>query len=120
MRGMCAAMLSFEAIILGLSVPVMIAVEDVDKTWALTLGLGLAVLCVLVAGSLRRPQAYLVGHAIQAAAIALGFLVPAMFFVGLMFAALWFGAFFLGRKIEDDKAQWAREAAEETGDAGQM
>ena len=42
---MCAAMLSFEAIILGLSVPVMIAVEDVDKTWALTLGLGLAVLC---------------------------------------------------------------------------
>ena len=112
MRGMCAAMLSLQAIILGLSVPVMIAVEDVHKTLALTLGLGLAVLCVLVAGSLRRPQAYWVGHAIQAGTIALGFLVPAMFFVGLMFAALWFGAFFLGRRIEDDKARWAREAAE--------
>jgi NO-binding membrane sensor protein with MHYT domain len=106
---MCAAMLTLEAIILALSVPVMISVEDVDTTLALLLGLGLAVLCVLVAGSLRRPQAYLLGHAIQVAAICLGFLVPIMFFVGLMFAALWFGAFFLGRKIEDDKARWARE-----------
>jgi hypothetical protein len=106
---MCAAMLTLEAIILALSVPVMISVEDVDTTLALLLGLGLAVLCVLVAGSLRRPQAYLLGHAIQVAAICLGFLVPIMFFVGLMFAALWFGAFFLGRRIEDDKARWARE-----------
>jgi hypothetical protein len=106
---MCAAMLTLEAIILALSVPVMISVEDVDTTLALLLGLGLAVLCVLVAGSLRRPQAYLLGHGIQVAAICLGFLVPIMFFVGLMFAALWFGAFFLGRKIEDDKARWARE-----------
>ncbi|MCW2841556.1 MAG: hypothetical protein JWR55_3039 [Aeromicrobium sp.] len=109
MRGMCAAMLTLEAIILALSVPVMISVEDVDTTLALVLGLGLAVLCVLVAGSLRRPQAYLLGHAIQVAAICLGFLVPIMFFVGLMFAALWFGAYFLGRKIEDDKARWARD-----------
>lgn len=112
MRGMCATMLTLEAIILGLSAPVMISVEDVDKVAALTIGVGLAVLCILVAGSLRRPQAYYVGHAIQVAAIAMGFLVPIMFFVGAMFAALWFGAFFLGRKIEDDKARWAREAAE--------
>lgn len=115
MRGMCAAMLSLEAIILGLSVPVMISVEGVNKGAALTLGLGLAVLCVLVAGSLRRPKAYLVGHAIQLAAIAMGFLVTIMFFVGLMFAALWFGAFFLGKKIEQDKARWAREAAQGQG-----
>ena len=111
MRGMCAAMLTLEAIILGLSVPVMISVEDVHKTGALVLGLGLAVLCVLVAGSLRRPQAYVVGHAIQVGAIAMGFLVPIMFFIGVMFAALWLGAFFLGRKIEADKARWAAEAA---------
>lgn len=116
MRGMCAAMLSLEAIILGLSVPVMIAVEDVNKGAALGLGLGLAVLCILTAGSLRRPQAYLVGHAIQLGAIALGFLVSAMFFVGLMFAALWFGAFFLGKRIEQDKARWAREAAQAQDD----
>ena len=102
-------MLTLEAIILALSVPVMISVEDVAKGPALALGLGLAVLCLLTAGSLRRPQAYVVGHVIQVAAVGLGFLVPIMFFVGAMFAALWAGAFLLGRKIEDDKARWAAE-----------
>ncbi len=109
MRGMCAAMLSLEAIILGLSVPVMISVEDVRPAVALTVGLGLAVLCLLTAGMLRRPQAYVVGHLIQVGAIASGFLVSAMFVVGAMFALLWFAAFFLGRRIEADKARWAAE-----------
>jgi hypothetical protein len=112
MRGMCAAMLLLEAVILALAVPVMISVEDVSTPLALTSGLGLAVLCLLTAGALRRPQAYLVGHAIQLGAIGLGFLITAMFFVGAMFAALWFGAFFLGKRIEEDKARWAREARE--------
>lgn len=102
-------MLTLQAIILALSVPVMISVEDVPTGPALGLGLGLAVLCVLTAGVLRRPPAYWVGHAIQVASIALGFLVPVMFFVGAMFAALWTGAFVLGRRIEADKARWAAE-----------
>ncbi len=112
MRGMCAAMLTLEAVILALAVPVMISVEDVSTPLALSSGLGLAVLCILTAGSLRRPQAYLVGHAIQVGAIGLGFLVTIMFFIGAIFAALWFGAFFLGKRIEEDKARWAREAGE--------
>ncbi|WP_332664754.1 DUF4233 domain-containing protein [Aeromicrobium sp.] len=109
---MCAAMLTLEAVILALAVPVMISVEDVSTPLALSSGLGLAVLCILTAGSLRRPQAYLVGHAIQVGAIGLGFLVTIMFFIGAIFAALWFGAFFLGKRIEEDKARWAREAGE--------
>jgi hypothetical protein len=112
MRGMCAVMLMLEAVILGLAVPVMISVEDVSKPLALTAGLGLALLCVLTAGALRRPQAYVVGHAIQVGAIALGFLVTIMFFVGAIFAALWLGAFLVGRRIEEDKARWAREAGD--------
>lgn len=111
MRHMCATMLSLQAIILGLSIPVMIAVEDVSAPVASLIGGGLAVLCIVVAGLLRHPWAYWVGHAIQVATILTGFLVPIMFFIGLMFAALWLGAFFLGRKIAADKARWA--AAEE-------
>jgi len=109
---MCSAMLTLEAVILALAVPVMISVEDVSKPLALASGLGLALLCILTAGALRRPQAYVVGHAIQVGAIALGFLVTVMFFVGAIFAALWFGAFFVGRRIEEDKARWAREAGD--------
>lgn len=110
MRGMCSAILTFEAIVLGLAVPVMITVEQVRPVLALSIGLGLAALCILTAGMLRRPQAYYIGHAIQVAAILMGFIVPIMFLVGAMFAALWIGAIKLGRKIEIDKARWAAEA----------
>ena len=111
MRGMCAAMLFFEAIVLGLATPVMISVEDVDTGLALGVGLGLALCAVVVAGLLRWSWAYNIGHALQIAAIALGILVPIMFFIGAMFAALWFAAFLLGRRIEADKAARSGETA---------
>lgn len=110
---MCAAMLTLQAIIVGLAVPVLISIEDVEPSLALPLGLGLALVCVLTAGMLRRPWAYWVGHAAQVATIALGFLSAPMFFVGGLFALLWLSAFLLGRRIEADKARWAREAEED-------
>jgi hypothetical protein len=108
-------MLTLEAIVLALSVPVMISVEDVDTGVAVGLGLGLAVLCVVTAGLLRRPWAYIVGHAVQVGAICLGFLVPIMFAVGTMFAALWATAYVVGRRIEADRARWAAEEADSEG-----
>ncbi len=103
-RGMCAAVLSLEAITLGLTTPVMVSVDDVDLATALWTGLGLTVACLLLAGMLRRPWAYALGWAIQSAAIALGLLVPMMFFLGTIFALLWGTADLLGRKIERERA----------------
>ena len=102
-RGMCAGVLSLEAITLGLTTPVMITVAEVDTGVALAVGLGLAVLCLLTAGLLRHEWAYGVGWVIQAAAIALGFVVGIMFFLGAVFAALWATAYLLGRKIERER-----------------
>ena len=113
-RGMCAAVLSLEAITLGLSTPVMIAVSDVPKGTALAIGLGLMLACLLVAGLLRAEWGYLLGWAIQVAAIALGFLVTTMFVLGGIFALLWGTAYWLGRKIERERA--AAFAAHERGD----
>ena len=104
-RAMCAAVLSLEAIAVALSTPVMITLSDVRPAWALPLGLGLAALCVVTAGMLRRPFGYQLGHALQVAAIALGFLAPLMFVVGILFALLWGTAFGLGRKIERERAE---------------
>ncbi|WP_244242376.1 DUF4233 domain-containing protein [Nocardioides seonyuensis] len=113
-RGMCAAVLFLEAITLGLTTPVMISVAGVDTGTALTVGLGLTLLCVLLAGMLRAEWAYLVGYAVQAVAIALGLVVPMMFFLGVVFAALWTGADLLGRKIERERAAaWAAWEAEQ-------
>jgi Protein of unknown function (DUF4233) len=103
-RGMCAAVLSLEAIVLGLTTPVMIAIADVSVGKALATGLGLAVACLLVAGMLRGEWAYLLGWLIQVGAIGLGFVIPLMFFLGALFALLWGIAYFLGRRIERDRA----------------
>lgn len=103
-RAMCAAILCLEAITLGLSTPVMIAVADVDKAVALPLGLGLALLCLFTAGLLRAEWGYSVGWAIQVAAVGLGVLVTTMYTLGGIFALLWGSAYFLGRKIERERA----------------
>lgn len=113
-RGMCAAVLSLEAIALGLTTPVLITIADVDTGTALGVGLGLAVVCLLLAGMLRAEWAYLAGYAVQAAAIGLGFVIPVMFGLGLVFAALWAGADLLGRKIERERATaWAAWRAQQ-------
>lgn len=103
-RGMCAAVLSLEAITLGLTTPVMISVGDVDTSTALWVGLGLMVSCFLVAGMLRGEWAYLLGWVVQLAAIGLGFVVTIMFVLGPIFALIWAAAYFLGRKIERERA----------------
>jgi len=116
-RGMCAAILVLEALTLALAVPVMIAVGEVPVGAALAAGLGLAALCVLASGLLRRPWGYQLGWALQVGAVALGFLLPTMFGLGALFVLLWGTADLLGRKIERERAAAfaaydARQAAE--------
>jgi hypothetical protein len=103
-RRLCSAILLLESIVLGLSTAVMISVESVDTSRALWTGLGLAVACLVVAGLLRRPWGYHLGWVIQAAAVALGFVVTAIFAHGAIFLALWLTAFRLGRTIDRDRA----------------
>ena len=120
-RSMCAAILSLEAIVIGLSTPVMIAVHDVSTGPALALGLGLAVACLVIAGLLRAEWGYALGWLVQVWAIGLGFVVPTMFFLGALFAGLWAAAYLLGRKIERERAAAYAAHAEGTADpaAGQ-
>ena len=103
-RGMCAAVLCLEAITIALSTPVMISVGDIATGTALATGLGLAVACLLLAGMLRAEWGYALGWAVQVAAFAIGVLVPLMFFLGAVFGLLWGTAYFLGRKIERERA----------------
>lgn len=105
-RRLCSAILLLESIVLGLSTPVLISVESVDKDRALWIGLGLAAACVVTAGLLRRSWAYYVGWAIQVAALALGFQIGAMFALGAIFLVLWVTAVRLGRMIDRDRAAY--------------
>jgi hypothetical protein len=112
-RGMCAAVLCLEAITVALTTPVLITIADVPVGQAVLIGVGLAVACLLLAGMLRAPWAYALGWVLQVGAVAIGFLVPMMFFLGGIFALLWGAADFLGRKIERERAEaWAAYRAE--------
>ena len=100
MRRLCATVLGMQAIVVALVTPVAITVNDVSVPVALTVGLGLAVLCVVVVGMLKRPAAYIAGTVLEVLTIATGFLVPVMFFLGVIFAALWITAIFVARRVE--------------------
>lgn len=118
-RGMCAAILCLEAIVLGLTTPVLVTIADVSLGVSLAVGLGLALACLLLAGMLRREWAYAAGWIVQVAALALGFVIPLMFVLGGIFALLWGLADYLGRRIERERAAAfaAFDAAQEPGDA---
>lgn len=100
MRRLCASVLGMEAIVVGLLTPVAINTQGVTPAVAVTVGLGLAALCVLVIGLLKRPFGYVAGSALQVLAIASGFMVPMMFLLGAIFAALWITAIFVARRVE--------------------
>ena len=112
-RGMCAAILSLEGVVLGLTTPVLISVADVSTAQAVSVGLGLAVSSLLLAGMLRGEWAYALGWVLQGLAIGLGFVIPIMFGLGAIFALLWGTAYFLGRKIERERAAYAVQATDE-------
>lgn len=103
-RRMCAAILGLEAVAYVLVTPVLISIADVAWGTATAIGVGLLVACVLVAGMLRRPWAYGVGWAIQAVAILLGFVVHAMFVLGVIFLTLWWVSWSLGGRIDEERA----------------
>lgn len=118
-RSLCAAMLTLQAIALFLAGIVLIGAEGVGVGTAVGVGLGFAGACVLAAGMLRRPLGYHLGWLVQVAAVGFGFVVPVMFVVGAVFAALWAGAYFLGAKIDRERAerevlerQWSAEHGE--------
>jgi hypothetical protein len=98
-RGIAASVLVFEGMVVFFATLVALALSDVDDATLWWTGGTLAVACVLAAGLLGRPWGYLAGSALQVLVVAAGFLVPAMFVLGLVFAALWFLALHLGRKV---------------------
>jgi hypothetical protein len=104
-RSVAAALLVLEAIVIVLAIPVAIVIADVRPAIALSVGGSVALLCVVVAGLLRRPVGYALGWVIQGLAIAMGFVVPSMFFLGGVFALLWFITLRVGRAIEEQQAK---------------
>jgi hypothetical protein len=105
MRRMAAAVLVFEAFI-ALFFGLVAAKLHPAGGWQLALILGAA--SVLLSGLLRHRWAYALGWVLQAAFIAAGFWVTSMFFLGTVFAALWWAGLHYGAKGEQIKNERMR------------
>lgn len=94
------SVLVFEAIVFGLAIPGVIFVEHRDAG-STTLWCGIAIaLALLGAIGLRRGWGWIPAWAAQVAGIALGWLTPMMYFIGLLFALLFVTCVVLGRRLE--------------------
>lgn len=98
LRGVYAAVLVLEAIVVGLA---LLVLPKFDVATPLGVGLigGLAVAMVVASGLQRRPWGLRLALALQVATIACGLLVPALALVGLIFAAVWTGILLLARDV---------------------
>jgi len=100
-RQLCGTVLVFEAIVIGLAIPVAIVLEHANRALAGGVGGALAVCAVLIGGVVGRPRmawALVAGTVLQFLVIASGVVVSAMYTLGAIFAALWFTGIWLARR----------------------
>jgi Protein of unknown function (DUF4233) len=105
---LCASVLIFEAIVVGLAIPVALALTDADPAlvgWGFG---GLALCCLVCAGVVGRRWGIAVGWVLQVLILLTGLVVAAMVVLGVMFGALWFAAVHYGGRVDALKA--AQEA----------
>ncbi|MEU0277851.1 DUF4233 domain-containing protein [Streptomyces sp. NPDC088147] len=113
MRTLCASTLIGEFFVIGFAGLVAMKSDDltVGTVWTVC---GIAMLLsVLLCGMITRPGGVQLGWALQVALVASGFVVPAMFVLGVIFAALWGASVHFGREIDEAKARWAEQASAE-------
>jgi Protein of unknown function (DUF4233) len=100
-RRLCATVLIFEVVVIGLAIPVAITIAHASPAAAGVTGGILAAAALVIAGLVGRPHqgwALVAGTVLQAAVIATGVVVPAMYALGAIFGGLWLTAIWLGRR----------------------
>ncbi|MEO3973414.1 DUF4233 domain-containing protein [Streptomyces sp. CAU 1734] len=111
MRTLCASTLIGEFFLLGFAGLVAMKDPDLSMTQVWTVCGVAMVFSLLLCGMLTRPGGIQLGWVLQAGLVLSGFVVPLMFFLGAVFAALWWASVHYGRKVDAVKARW--EAAQE-------
>jgi Protein of unknown function (DUF4233) len=107
LRQLCGMVLVMEAIVIGLAIPVAVTLEHVRPGLAGGVGGGLAGCAVLLSALVGRPGmgwALAAGTVLQGLVIAAGIVVPAMYILGAIFAALWVTGIWLARRLSVPRA----------------
>jgi hypothetical protein len=112
-RTLCASTLIGEFFVIGFAG--LVAMKDPDLSMSMVWTVcGVAMgLCVLLCGLITRPGGVQLGWALQVALVASGVVVPAMFFLGAVFAGLWWASVHFGRKVDEAKERFAAQQGAE-------
>ncbi|WP_233193184.1 DUF4233 domain-containing protein [Cryobacterium sp. Y29] len=109
-RSLATIVLGFETIVVFLGAVVTLGLVSVatepGPISPLTVIIGGVLLClamVVLIALLRFRWSYPIGWLLQAVIIATGFITPAMFFVGALFAAMWTYCMVTGSRIDHQK-----------------
>lgn len=103
-QSLLSAALGLEAVVMFFVMLTAFGLKAVSPGVAFGGGIGFIVALVLVSGLLRHQWGVWLGWALQAALIATGFLLPAMFFVAALFVGIWVFCFVKGRQLDRAKA----------------
>jgi hypothetical protein len=101
-KRLCMTVLIMEAVVIGLAIPVAIQIDHLAPRSAGWAG-GIAVAAAVIVAGLTRPlltAALVGGTLLQVFVIVSGTIVPVMYFLGAIFAALWIIGIVLGRSID--------------------
>jgi hypothetical protein len=113
MKRLLVTVLSMEAVIVLLAIVPAKQLGHASAGTAAAVCGGVAVVALLLCGYVGRGRGALyAGSVFQALVIATGVILPAMYAIGAIFAALWFTGIWLGRKWERDPGSG------DTGDTG--
>ena len=99
LRGVFAALLVLESIVVGLALLVLPKFGAGATPLGVTLIAGLAVAMIVASGLQRRPWGLKLALVLQAATIACGLLVPALAVMGVVFAAVGGGILLMRRDV---------------------
>jgi hypothetical protein len=112
MKRLCGTVLGMEAVLVALCIVPAMVLQHVSGAVAGGIGGGIAIAAIVLAGFVgKRKWALIAGSILQFLVIAAGAVLPAMYVLGVIFTALWFGGIKLARKWEASEAAQAREAA---------
>lgn len=109
-RMFAATVLVLEVLVIFFAALVAYGLRLADPAAIAVAAGGVAVLVFLAVGLLRTWIGYVLGSVLQVWVLATGLVVPAMYVLGGLFAALWVVGLRLGTRIDRERAErWAAE-----------
>jgi len=117
MKVMARSVLVMEAITMGFAL-LLVRLDAGGREVAI--GGVIAIALILNSGLLKFKWGWWLGGLLQLAVILYGFIITSMFFMGAIFAALWFGAIAIGRKGERIQAALKAEFQGRTEAMGEV